>query len=207
VVVVRRVWICGSVLCVSEGRWKWSSRSGAFRIVGRWDFDCMDLLDNHIQRWQLLNNALIFTLRRSEPLLNHSLFDCFLQSSSNLGHYGDVRHLLIPRGCRCAATSLPSNRNSICPFIPVEMCTLLLCFWSAFYCFCWRRCNWYVMFDWVCATLFIVTVTHTCMFHSRDHLPYSTTSSNRPRDHLSSSFNSRHTHTGASSRFARLVGL
>ena len=83
-----------------------------------------------------LTIALIFTLRRSEPLLNHSLFDCFLQSSSNLGHYGDVRHLLIPRGCRCAATSLPSNRNSICPFIPMEMCTLLLCFWSAFYCFC-----------------------------------------------------------------------
>ena len=99
-VIVRRVGICGSVCVCFEGRWKRSSRSGALRIVGRWDFNCRDQSDTNNAVYvghgcygptpnpEMANSltiALIFALRRSEPLLNHSLLNCFLQSLSNLG--------------------------------------------------------------------------------------------------------------------------
>ena len=70
VVVVVRVGICGSVCvyqCQGE-RWNTGLLGQGIRIVGRWDFDCRDLLDrevdvqvarmllrHQIQRWQLLN--------------------------------------------------------------------------------------------------------------------------------------------------------
>jgi hypothetical protein len=68
--VVMSVGICGSVcVCQCQGeRWNPGLLGQRLRIVGRWDFDCRDLLDrevdvqvarmllrHQIQRWQLIN--------------------------------------------------------------------------------------------------------------------------------------------------------